>query len=49
MIQNIAVDLIRQHPDNPRKNLGDLTELADSIRANGIFQNLTVIPADGGT
>ena len=32
------------HPDNPRTDLGDLTELADSIKAKGILQNLTVIP-----
>ncbi len=31
------------HPDNPRKDLGDLTELADSIKAKGIMQNLTVV------
>ena len=31
------------HPDNPRKNIGDVSELADSIKANGILQNLTVV------
>ena len=35
---------IYPHPDNPRTDLGDLTELADSIKAKGILQNLTVIP-----
>ena len=30
-------------PDNPRKDLGDLQELADSIKANGVLQNLTVV------
>lgn len=40
----IAVDKLVPHPDNPRKKLGDLTELADSIRAVGIMQNLTVVP-----
>lgn len=39
----IPVDELQPHPDNPRKDVGDLTELADSIRANGIFQNLTVL------
>ena len=34
---------IYPHPDNPRKDLGDLTELAESIRQNGIYQNLTVV------
>lgn len=46
MITNIETSKIFPHPDNPRKNLGDLTELADSIKANGIFQNLTVIPGE---
>lgn len=43
-IKYIAVQDLYPHPDNPRKELGDLTELADSIKANGIFQNLTVVP-----
>lgn len=45
MIKNIPINLIIPHPDNPRKELGDLTELAESIRTNGILQNLTVVPA----
>lgn len=44
MITNIPIEKLNPHPDNPRKNLGDLTELAESIKANGIFQNLTVVP-----
>lgn len=43
-ITYIPVEQLHPHPDNPRKELGDLTELADSIRANGVFQNLTVVP-----
>ena len=38
---------LQPHPDNPRKDLGDLTELRESIRENGIMQNLTVIPMTG--
>lgn len=41
---NIPIGQLQPHPDNPRKDLGDLTELADSIKANGILQNLTVVP-----
>jgi ParB family chromosome partitioning protein len=37
-----CVDII-PHPDNPRKDLGDLTELAESIKINGVMQNLVVI------
>lgn len=44
MIQNIAIDKISPHYDNPRKDLGDITELAESIKNSGIFQNLTVVP-----
>lgn len=40
----ISVDMLNPHPDNPRKEVGDVTELADSIKANGILQNLTVVP-----
>ena len=42
-IVNIAIDHIFPHPDNPRKNLGDLTEIAESIKKRGIMQNLTVL------
>lgn len=37
---------LEPHPDNPRKDLGDLTELRESIKANGIMQNLTVVPVN---
>ena len=40
----LAVDLLYPHPDNPRKKLGDLTELSESIKAKGVMQNLTVVP-----
>ena len=45
----IPIEQLYPHPDNPRKDLGDLTELADSIKVNGVLQNLTVVPrAEGG-
>nr|DAO43582.1 MAG TPA: chromosome partitioning protein [Caudoviricetes sp.] len=40
----IKAEQIYQHPDNPRKDLGDLSELSESIKKKGIMQNLTVIP-----
>lgn len=46
-IKYIELDHIHPHPDNPRKELGDLTELVESIKKNGIMQNLTVIPMEG--
>lgn len=43
-IVSIKVANIYPHPDNPRKDVGDVTELAESIKKSGIMQNLTVIP-----
>lgn len=40
----IPIEELYPHPDNPRKDLGDLSELSESIRANGVLQNLTVVP-----
>lgn len=40
----VDIKVLHPHPDNPRKELGDLTELADSIRSKGVLQNLTVVP-----
>jgi ParB family chromosome partitioning protein len=44
MIQNIKITELTPHYNNPRKDLGDLAELAESIKSNGILQNLTVVP-----
>ena len=44
----IRIENINPHPKNPRKNLGDLTELTDSIRTFGVLQNLTVVPDGTG-
>lgn len=47
-LKNIEIRKIHSHPDNPRKDLGDINELAESIKANGVMQNLTVVErADG--
>lgn len=43
----IPILKIWPHQDNPRKALGDLEELAESIKQNGILQNLTVVPLVG--
>lgn len=45
-LTTIAIDKLHPHPQNPRKVIGDVTELAESIKANGILQNLTVVPND---
>lgn len=40
----IPIKDLYPHPDNPRKDVGDVTELSESIKVNGILQNLTVVP-----
>jgi len=42
-IKMIPIGELMHHPENPRKDLGDLEELTASIKANGILQNLTVV------
>jgi len=43
MITNIDINKLQPHTNNPRKDLGDLTELAESIKINGVMQNLTIV------
>lgn len=43
----LPIGQLEGHPDNPRKDVGDVTELADSIRHSGVMQNLTVVPYEG--
>lgn len=43
-IKLINTSLIDPHPDNPRKNIGDVTDLAASIKANGLLTPLSVVP-----
>ena len=44
----INLNELYPHPQNPRKDVGDVSELADSIKSQGIFQNLTVIKGGAG-
>lgn len=43
-LQYIPIGQLHHHPKNPRLDLGDLTELCESIRSRGVMQNLTVVP-----
>lgn len=43
----IDIEKLHPHEDNPRKDIGDVSELAESIKKHGILQNLTVVPATG--
>ncbi|MES1197387.1 MAG: ParB/RepB/Spo0J family partition protein [Pseudomonadota bacterium] len=48
--RGIPIDLVQRNPNQPRKHFdeGDLSELADSIRAHGVLQPILVRPiADG--
>lgn len=49
MIQEISIDRLKIHPKNVRKTYTGIDELADSIRAQGVLQNLTVVPEPGNT
>lgn len=40
----LPIRQLHPHPENPRKDVGDVSELAESIKVNGILQNLTVVP-----
>ena len=44
MIQEIAIEKLEIHPKNVRKVYTDIDELAESIKARGVMQNLTVVP-----
>jgi ParB/RepB/Spo0J family partition protein len=51
-VQDLPVEQIDPSPDNPRLafggDLGDLTELTESIRAQGVLQHLVVCPEAEG-
>jgi ParB family transcriptional regulator, chromosome partitioning protein len=44
----LPVRLLLEHPENVRTDLGDLTEMTDSVRAQGILQPLLVSPDGDG-
>lgn len=48
-IMNVKTEQLAPHPDNPRKDLGDLTELTASIKAMGVLSPLLVIHMMDGT
>ena len=49
MITYIKTSKIYPHKDNPRKDVGDVTELSESVKHSGILQNLTVVPRTADT
>ena len=40
----IKTSQLYPHPDNPRKEIGDIAEMVESVKKNGIMQNLTIMP-----
>jgi ParB/RepB/Spo0J family partition protein len=47
LFQLLPVDGLRESPTNPRKTLGDLSELVESVRTKGVLQPVLVRPANG--
>lgn len=45
-VVNLPVEYLVPHPQNPRKEIGDIAELTENIKENGIYQNLTVVPVN---
>ncbi len=43
-VLQIPTVALHPHPANPRRDLGDLVELADSMRAHGVRQALVAVP-----
>ena len=42
----IPVEDLHPHPDNPRRGVGDITDLTEDVRQRGVDSPLTVIPGD---
>lgn len=49
LIVDIPAGQLRPNPANPRKTVGDVTDLAASIRTQGLQQQLLVTPAGQDT
>jgi ParB family chromosome partitioning protein len=45
----IPIEKIAPNPEQPRTEIGDLTELTDSIKQNGVLEPLLVKPQSDGT
>lgn len=43
-IDDVTVSKIAQHPDNPRHDVGDVSDLAVSIKDHGVLEPLVVVP-----
>lgn len=43
-LPELSLAKIAQHPDNPRHDVGDVTDLAASIKDHGVLEPLVVVP-----
>lgn len=43
-VTGVPIHQLQPHPDNPRRDVGDITDLTEDIRARGIDSPLTVVP-----
>lgn len=46
-LPDVSVDVIRPHGANPRRDVGNVDDLAASIRAHGLLEPLVVAPMNG--
>jgi ParB/RepB/Spo0J family partition protein len=49
VLEQVRLDRIIPHPENPRKDLGDLTDLAASIKSMGVLQAIVIHENPDGT
>lgn len=49
LITTVRIDQVRTHPHNIRRDVGDVTELADSFRTSGLVQPIVIAPAQRDT
>ena len=45
--RKVALDLIRPNPNQPRKEMGEIDQLADSVREHGVLEPILVIQEEG--
>jgi len=46
-VHDLPLVKLYHHPHNPRKTLGDLTDLTTSVQEHGVLQPITVVPTTG--
>lgn len=44
-LTTVNVNFLQPHPANPRTELGDLSELVESIKSLGVLEPVVVVPS----